>query len=106
MLYLIVSSGFMKVGYTSNLSTFSRRLSQYKTHNPNVGVIGICRGSKKLEKYFHSKCRLLKGSEFAIWDPNVVAEFMRQPTFYPGIPQECFKEPKKGPVKSLQKRKK
>lgn len=80
----------MKVGYTTNLRTFQARLGQYKTHNPNITVVGVCRGSKTLEKYFHKKCRLLKGSEFAIFDPKVVVEFMSQSTFAYGIPQQCI----------------
>ena len=90
MLYLVVSGGYMKVGYTANLQTLQSRLRQYKTHNPNITVVGVCRGSKALEKYFHKKCRLLKGSEFAIFDPKVVAEFMSQPTFVYGIPHQCI----------------
>lgn len=78
----------MKVGYTTNLQTFHSRLRQYKTHNPNIIVVGVCRGSKALENYFHKKCRLLKGSEFAVFDPKVVAEFMSQTTFVYGIPQQ------------------
>lgn len=80
----------MKVGYTTNLQTFQTRLRQYKTHNPNITVVGVCRGSKALEKYFHKKCRLLKGSEFAVFDPQIVAEFMSQPTFVYGIPHQCI----------------
>ncbi len=80
----------MKVGYTTNLQTFHSRLRQYKTHNPNISVVGVCRGSKALEKYFHKKCRLLKGSEFAIFDPQIVVEFMSQPTFVYGIPHQCI----------------
>ena len=90
MLYLVVSGGYMKVGYTTNLQTFQTRLRQYKTHNPNITVVGVCRGSKALEKYFHKKCRLLKGSEFAVFDPQIVAEFMSQPTFVYGIPHQCI----------------
>lgn len=89
MLYLIISGGYMKIGFTTNLQTFQSRLRQYKTHNPNISVVGVCRGSKTLEKHFHKKCRLLKGSEFAIFDPKIVAEFMSQPTFVYGVPYQC-----------------
>lgn len=96
MLYLVVSGGYMKIGYTTNLQTLQSRLRQYKTHNPNLGVIGVCRGSKALEKQFHKRCRLLKGSEFATFDPKVVADFMAQPTFIYGVPAQCcISSPKK-----------
>lgn len=107
MLYLVVSGGYMKVGYTTNLRTFQARLGQYKTHNPNITVVGVCRGSKTLEKYFHKKCRLLKDSEFAVFDPKVVAEFMSQPTFVYGVPgQYATIFSAKKPIKVCRKKKK
>lgn len=50
MLYLIQSSDFLKIGYTSNLE---QRIKKYKTHNPDFKIIATRKGNKKDEIYLH-----------------------------------------------------
>ena len=50
MLYLIQSSNFLKIGYTSNLEN---RKKDYKTHNPDFKILATRKGTKKDESYLH-----------------------------------------------------
>lgn len=53
MLYLLDSGMYYKVGYTRDLSTFKRRMTSYKTHNPDFKLLGLRPGNKELEKTYH-----------------------------------------------------
>jgi len=50
MLYLIKSRNFIKIGYTDNLHT---RMQNYRTHNPEIEILGFRFGDLQLEKYYH-----------------------------------------------------
>lgn len=50
MLYLIKSSSYIKVGYTTNIN---KRLCAYNTCNPDYELIDVVEGSKQDESEFH-----------------------------------------------------
>lgn len=52
MLYLIQSGSFYKIGYTTNLR---RRMAQYKTHNPNILLLGLKEGTLLDEQQYHQR---------------------------------------------------
>lgn len=51
MLYLIKSSNYLKIGYTSNLKT---RLQDYNTHNPDYILLDTCNGNLNDEAAIHN----------------------------------------------------
>ena len=57
MLYLINSKNYYKIGYTLNEENMINRMASYRTHNPDVKVLGTRHGDKESERYFN---RLLR----------------------------------------------
>ena len=58
MLYFIKSQDYLKIGYTKDEITYNKRLSTYKTHNPDFKVLDVVKeGNSKDEIELH---RLLK----------------------------------------------
>ena len=53
MLYLIESGKHYKVGYTRDLETLEKRLKAYKTHNPDLKLLGLAYGDREEEAYYH-----------------------------------------------------
>ena len=53
MLYLLESTNYFKIGYTTNIKS---RLSTYKTHNPDIKLIQTKDGTKNDEKILHKIC--------------------------------------------------
>ena len=50
MLYFIECGIYAKIGYTKDISTFKRRLSTYRTHNPHFRLVDIADGTKEDEQ--------------------------------------------------------
>ena len=50
MLYFIECGIYAKIGYTKDISTFKRRLSTYRTHNPHFRLVDIADGTKADEQ--------------------------------------------------------
>lgn len=67
MLYCITSNGSIKIGYTEDLRTFSKRLQLYRTHNPNFSIVGIIEGTRKDEQEWHKKLKIVDTE----WASNV-----------------------------------
>ena len=53
MLYLLESTNYYKVGFTENYETLDKRITSYKTHNPDFKLIKIYNGGIKEEKFIH-----------------------------------------------------
>jgi hypothetical protein len=53
MLYLINTNNYYKVGYTKDAQSLLTRVAAYKTHSPEVKILGIRQGNKKEEKRFN-----------------------------------------------------
>ena len=54
MLYFIECGIYAKIGYTKDISTFKRRLSTYRTHNPHFRLVDIADGTKADEQRLQS----------------------------------------------------
>lgn len=54
MLYFIECGIYAKIGYTKDISTFKRRLSTYRTHNPHFRLVDITDGTKADEQRLQS----------------------------------------------------
>lgn len=52
MLYLIKSGAYYKIGYTDNIYN---RLKEYRTHNPDVNLIGTKEGTLEDESNYHKE---------------------------------------------------
>lgn len=55
MLYLIKSGEYIKVGFSKDVVSLKGRMITYKTHNPNVLLIGLCEGTEEDECNYHKK---------------------------------------------------
>lgn len=54
MLYFIKSQNYLKIGYTQNENTYSKRINTYRTHNPNFSVLDVVlEGTSKDETKLH-----------------------------------------------------
>jgi len=72
MLYLIKSSNYLKIGYSSNVN---KRLESYRTCNPDFTVLDIIEGDEKLEKTLHKICKEFKVKDRQEWfhlDPFII----------------------------------
>ena len=47
MLYFIECGIYAKIGYTKDISTFKKRLSTYRTHNPQFRLVDITDGTQE-----------------------------------------------------------
>lgn len=54
MVYLLKSGEYLKIGYSDNMD---RRLTVYKTYNPDFTVLDIIDGDLNLEKTLHKLCK-------------------------------------------------
>lgn len=54
MLYFIECGIYAKIGYTKDISTFKRRLSTYRTHNPQFRLLDITDGTQEDEQRLQS----------------------------------------------------
>ena len=54
MLYFIECGIYAKIGYTKDISTFKKRLSTYRTHNPQFRLVDITDGTQKDEQRLQS----------------------------------------------------
>ena len=54
MVYFIESSGYLKVGFTTNIDN---RLKQYATHNPSFKLLYLINGSEQTEKTIHKELK-------------------------------------------------
>ena len=52
MLYLIKSGNYYKIGYTDNIYN---RLKEYRTHNPDISLIGVKEGTLEDESNYHKE---------------------------------------------------
>ena len=50
MLYFIECGIYAKIGYTKDISTFKKRLSTYRTHNPQFRLVDITDGTQEDEQ--------------------------------------------------------
>ena len=55
MLYLIKSGEYIKVGFSKDVVSLKSRMITYKTHNPNVLLLGLCEGTEEDECNYHKK---------------------------------------------------
>lgn len=55
MLYLIKSGEYIKVGFSEDVVSLKRRMTSYKTNNPNVLLLGLCEGTEEDEVNYHIK---------------------------------------------------
>lgn len=73
MIYVVESGDYFKVGFSNNPK---KRISQYKTHNPDITLVATYKGDKDVEKYVHAKFRdsLYRGEwfhKFTGWEDSV-----------------------------------
>ena len=41
MLYLIESGNYIKIGFSKDLDSLKNRMITYKTHNPDIKLLGL-----------------------------------------------------------------
>lgn len=69
MLYFIKSQKYLKIGYTKDESTYHKRISTYKTHNPEFEVLDVVLdGTLEDEDKLHQL--LTKYSYYTEWFHN------------------------------------
>lgn len=52
MIYFIQSGSAIKAGYSKNVD---KRMRAYRTHNPDVVLLHVIEGDKKLERFIHKQ---------------------------------------------------
>lgn len=67
MLYLIKSGEYIKVGFSRDVLSLKKRMESYKTHNPNVLLLGLCEGTAEDECNYHRKLDAYKLYNRAEW---------------------------------------
>lgn len=73
-LYLIQTGNYLKIGLTSNLT---KRLKQYKTHNPDVRLLDIREGTYADEYFLHKLFEkyLINDSEWMVYKECIISTF-------------------------------
>ena len=67
MLYLIESGNYIKIGFSKDLDSLKNRMITYKTHNPDIKLLGLCEGTEEDECNYHIKLDNYKLYNRAEW---------------------------------------
>ena len=67
MLYLIESGNYIKIGFSKDLNSLKNRMITYKTHNPDIKLLGLCEGTEEDECNYHIKLDNYKLYNRAEW---------------------------------------
>lgn len=67
MLYLIKSLNLLKIGFTDNPQ---KRMSQYKSSNPQFELLDLAEGTKLDETYLHTQLQNYKHKDYREWFIN------------------------------------